>query len=388
MWTDETIVHIALQVNGADLLNLFLTCHRFSLFAQDEHFWKLKFAHDYNPITDYDTNWKYLYQHIHDVWVSDARGFTRIDDIKGKKAATGSDYILILDLKGDVWGRGNSHDGQLGFVVPRYVTEFKKVNLTAKDILCGYGQSYLINENELHVFGINEYYSMGCGALTNILYPQRLEFKVKQISTRGFHTLLIDHDDNLWVCGLADKGQLGLGHNRSLHFFAKHKMKVKSVAATDWSSAVIDMNDELWTFGANNSGELGLGDNIDRNVPHRVLGIGKVKAVYADAFSILALDMNNDLWGFGDGIAGPLTELPLPEWASRRTKNITVPTRISIPFTIQQIYCPEEGAFIIDTDNNLWRFCLINPSPILVKGFKAIEVASYNKDIVIIGAKY
>jgi alpha-tubulin suppressor-like RCC1 family protein len=60
--------------------------------------------------------------------------------------------------------------------------------------------------------GHNEYGQLGLGDKYERLLPTKIpNIKALSVSCGGFHTIIIDLDNNVWTMGKNDNGQLGLG---------------------------------------------------------------------------------------------------------------------------------------------------------------------------------
>jgi hypothetical protein len=72
----------------------------------------------------------------------------------------------------------------------------------------------------------------------------------------------------IWGFGANNDGQLGVGpiefKDTLIHI---PNIKAKQISTRGFHTIMIDLNDDIWSFGDNKSGQLGLGDTQNRNIP-------------------------------------------------------------------------------------------------------------------------
>ena len=187
-----------------------------------------------------------------------------------------------------------------------------------------------LNQNNILSFGNND---MGQLGLNNInkyestkIQINNLDIKAKFVSCGGYHTVLIDMDNNIWSFGHNFYGQLGLGYdgdNTNRNIPTKiNGIKAKYVSCGFRYTVLIDMDNNVWSFGENYSGQLGLGDINPRNEPTKINNI-KAKSVSCGENHTVLIDMNNNVLSFGGNII--VGRLGLGD----NVKNRNIPTKIN-----------------------------------------------------------
>lgn len=216
----------------------------------------------------------------------------QIPDLKAKQVSTGNGctHSIIIDLNNDIWTFGYNMNGELGLGdyknrdVPTKIQRLK-----AKQVSAGGKHTMFIDlANYVWAFGSNRYGQLGINDELNRRrdIPRQIMFlKAKQVSAGGYHTLLIDLDDNVWAFGNNDEGQLGLGDNERRYSPVQiPNLKAKQVSAGTKHSIVIDLHDNIWVFGGNLHWQLGISDN-DEYRKYRIIPtlIPNLKAKQASA---------------------------------------------------------------------------------------------------------
>src|SRR5690606_21823834 len=156
-------------------------------------------------------------------------------------------------------------------------------------------------------FGMNDFGRLGPGDRQNRYIPTRIpNLKAKFVSAGGFHTILIDLNNDVWAFGMNDFGRLGLGDEQNRNIPTQiPNLKAKFASAGAYHSILIDLDDDAWAFGNNYSCQLGLGDEQDRYIPTRIPNL-KAKSVSAGAYHSILIDQNDDVWVFGSNDFGQL----------------------------------------------------------------------------------
>ena len=175
-----------------------------------------------------------------------------------------------------------------------------------------------ISVGQLYSFGKNKYGQLGLGDIDNKDKPTKIKcsrslkgisgiktkdpfgilsfnnIKAKFISSGGYHSLIIDENNDIYSFGYNKYGQLGLGNNINRNIPEKipiidtNIIKVKAISAGKFHSLIIDENNDVYSFGNNKHGQLGLGDNISRFIPIKIEGIKArfILAGYSSSFII------------------------------------------------------------------------------------------------------
>lgn len=138
----ELIPRYALNLNLGEIFHLCSVNKEFNQeICANEHFWKMKFIHDYHLAPNYTGSWRKLYQNYNSVWsfgynrdgqlgLGDQRDrltptlipqpkaelrsdFSRPPAGKTKAISAGFNRTVLIDLEDNVWSFGYDLDGQL-----------------------------------------------------------------------------------------------------------------------------------------------------------------------------------------------------------------------------------------------------------------------------------
>jgi len=352
----------------------------------NEEYWKIRYLKNHKQPTTLPNSWKelYLYKNINKAWSFGLNIFgqlglgdlvnrtkpTQIPNIEAVKVACGDKHSLLIDMNNNVWSFGLNNTGQTGL---RHGTSFIHIptqiptpsGIKAKQIACGGYHSVIIDmNNNVWSFGVNDYGQLGLGDTEDINIPTPTQImrpsgiKAKHVSCGAYHSILIDMNNNVWSFGLNDFGGLGLGlengtsKNKPTQIFG---IKAVHSACGAYHSILIDTNNNAWSFGANDMGQLGLGDfgmGTERNIPTQIQmpsGIKAKQSACGDVFSII-IDTNDHAWSFGSNRYGQLG-----------VKNSGIGIHRSIPIKIpninvEQISCGGNHSIIMDMNGDVWSF--------------------------------
>ena len=149
----------------------------------------------------------------------------------------GSCQSLFLDSDGNVFSVGYNFFGQLGLGHNTNQNVLNKIpNIPPiKTISCVHSSCYLIDfEGNLRNFGYNGEGQLGHGDKTNINTPKKINTLkyIQQISygSCGFHFLAKNSQNQIFVFGRNDYGQLGTGDTQSLSI----PIEIDSQYSTIW----------------------------------------------------------------------------------------------------------------------------------------------------------
>jgi alpha-tubulin suppressor-like RCC1 family protein len=216
------------------------------------------------------------------------------------------------------------------------------------------------NYGKVFGFGYNDYHQLGLEDNDNRYIPMELSsINAKSVVCGGFHTMIIDLEDNVWSFGKNEDGQLGLGldldfskgNNKPIQI---PNLKGKSISCGTTHTMVIDLDDNIWVFGDNLFGQLGLGDFQNRYAPIGLTHMGqpfKAKSVSCGSYNTTILDLNNNVWIFGNNLY------------ERLGINSDIDPRLPIELTYmgkifkaKTVSCGKDFTILIDMNDNLWSF--------------------------------
>ena len=255
--------------------------------------------------------------------------FFKDNNISIKQISTGDYHTLVVAEDGLVYGVGCNRDGQLGFGHNNPCHTFTKIpffkdnNISIKQISTGDFHTLVVAENGLvYGTGRNDFGQLGlghnetCHTFTKIPFFKDNDISIKQISTGGFHTLVVAENGLVYGVGRNDFGQLGLGHNKTCHtftkipFFKDNNISIKQISTGDFHTLVVAKNGLVYGAGYNGDGQLGFGHNNPchtfTKIPFFKNNNISVKQVFTGGFHTLVVAENGLVYGVGSNRDGQL----------------------------------------------------------------------------------
>lgn len=195
--------------------------------------------------------------------------------LKFKHAAVASEYVLMVDIYGRIWGWGHNDCGQLGngqIETNRlnfdYPPTLVKSEVKFKQVSANFKSSFGLDENgNIWSWGKNKFGQLGYKSVEEISpIPHRIASGVKfiRVASAAFTGFAIDTDENLWIWGRNSHGVFGTYNYNILletvdcptRFFGD--MKFKEIAV-DFHLLAKDSDGNFWTWGSNQRGQCGTG---------------------------------------------------------------------------------------------------------------------------------
>lgn len=176
-------------------------------------------------------------------------------NIKAKEISIGISHIAIIDLNDDIWIQGidepdpsyyNEPDGLLGLGPNVAFSELQIISgFKAKKIVCGYRCTAFIDiNNDIWVFGNNEYGQLGLGDFNNRSLPTKIEgLKGKEISMFQ-HTVVIDLQGKMWKFGWD-----GIKPKRSVPIMIGKDVRWKNININENGIVATDEDCNVWITG-------------------------------------------------------------------------------------------------------------------------------------------
>jgi alpha-tubulin suppressor-like RCC1 family protein len=170
----------------------------------------------------------------------------------------------------------------------------------------------LSSNNNIWIWGGNNYGQLGLGDITNRLTPVQVETDSdwQQIASGDAFTVAIKNNGTIWAWGYDGEGQMGNGSADEDALFP-----IQTGSDSDWDYVTAGYrhilarktNSTIWVWGYNYSGQLGFGDTIDRYTP-TAIGTGSDWAkIDAGGFQTAALKTNGTIWVWGANWDGQLS---------------------------------------------------------------------------------
>ena len=195
---------------------------------------------------------------------------------------------------GDSYNKGQcGHGTKKDVEHPKKIEFFTKKGLHVKKVSCGGYHTIVMDENnQLYGFGKGIFGQCGYGKGEDADTPQKIIFndevnKIIDIKCGGEHTIFLSNNGRVYACGHGYYGQLGLGNNKNVKSpILVHSLSNKNVLeiAAGWSHTLV-LTDEnnVYSAGCGKFGELGLGEDTNRyNYTWiRKLGSMNIKHIFA-----------------------------------------------------------------------------------------------------------
>jgi len=187
--------------------------------------------------------------------------------------ACGSTHSLALDNTGNLYGCGQSNNGQLGDLAGPYQTTLTQFGSAVAKMCGAFNNTHIIKiDGTLWGTGFDYYGTLGAGS-TGIRYGFIQEAhgytNWRDVSSGAYHAGAIRNDGTLWTTGLNDHGQLGLGDTTNRSVFTQVGSDTDWVAVKfgAFHSVALKSDGTMWTWGMNAQGAAGYTSGSDVLVP-------------------------------------------------------------------------------------------------------------------------
>src|SRR3990167_296256 len=228
--------------------------------------------------------------------------------------AAGSQFSLFVDHDGNVWGMGNSPEGELGFVgrcaEPQQIKFQGDVRIKMASASRNYYSVFLDEHGSVWTCGYNVHGQLGLGHSNNVATPSKIENipKMSSISAGYYHTLLLDENGEVWTCGYNTYGQLGRSTEREMTeevVKMPSPVKFKAVSAGNFHSMFLDVEGRVWGCGHNHNASLALPHTKNVSSVEMWQEKAKIRFISAGNYRTLLIDEEGDVWYAGKGVKVP-----------------------------------------------------------------------------------
>lgn len=165
---------------------------------------------------------------------------------------------------------------------------------------------------------------------------------VRQVSSKGFHTLVLTQNGTLAGMGYNSNGQLGDGSKTTRKTPIVIMEKVNAISAGIGHSLVLDSMGTLWGIGGNILGQLGDGSISNRINPVRIMD--SVAAASAGGDHSLMLKQDGTVWATGNNEDGQLGDGTTD---MRRSP-------VKVMSDVQSVSAGEYHSLLVKRDGTLW----------------------------------
>lgn len=219
----------------------------------------------------------------------------------------GNFHTMAIDENGGLWGCGSNEFGQLGLgnCDNEGTNIFVKIPTVdnAKIVSCGSNYTMMIDQNGcLWGCGLNNFGQLGLGTTTDIYQFEKImpnEIFV-MVNCGSFHTMAIDQNGYLWGCGDNDAGQLGIGPSDGGCRDKLEKITMDNtftmVNCGSYHTTAISIDGTLWICGGDDQLEILYGELEYRNTFEIAVYNKKFLLVGCIGLDTLAVDVDGYLW--------------------------------------------------------------------------------------------
>ena len=231
------------------------------------------------------------------------RNFKRYgNDIPFVDVSSKTNFLLALDIDGNVWSCGRNTLGELGNGSFISAHEFTRISSISKIVsISAGGQHSLFLDSNGVVWGCGsdfDYQLFGNGSSTN--RPLKLTGlpKISKIEASStFHSLFLDCNGNVW----------GRGRGNGLPKYCNLKEKIISenlpciidIFSGENSTFLLDEERTVWVIGLNKYGELGLGHKHPQTTFCSIPNIPPIRFLTTGKEHTLFIDELGKVWGCG-----------------------------------------------------------------------------------------
>jgi len=218
-----------------------------------------------------------------------------------KKVISGTNHVLILTEKKNIYGFGNNEFGQIG-VSPEKIFHYFQLNKflekNVEDISTGDEHSFLIkNENGRRIlksWGLNNNGQLGIGSFatnneqntniyvpTKVIFPASFNISIKKVTGGNSTSLCLTEDNRVFVWGLNDFYLLGLKDKnkiipspKEIEFFNKYLNPINEIddiyAAFQYFYAKNNKTNKVYSWGSGDSFILGNKKEKSETTPYLI----------------------------------------------------------------------------------------------------------------------
>ena len=218
-----------------------------------------------------------------------------------KKVISGTNHVLILTEKKNIFGFGNNEFGQIG-VSPEKIFHYFQLNKfyekNVEDISTGDEHSFLIkNENGRRIlksWGLNNNGQLGIGSFatnneqnvniyvpTKVIFPGAFNISIKKVTGGSSTSLCLTEDNRVFVWGLNDFYLLGLKDKskiipspKEIEFFNKYLNPINEIddiyAAYQYFYAKNKKTNKVFSWGSGDSFILGNKKEKSETTPYLI----------------------------------------------------------------------------------------------------------------------
>lgn len=246
------------------------------------------------------------------------------------------------------------------------VTEYGQIKQISAG---GYHSVALIDEN-VYTFGCNDHnqcsgmYYFGEGNFSapgNSFFAvgppygsSISNFRIKKVSTRGDHTLILLKDGTVRSYGANSYGQLGIGYVGGENITDAYEpteqviglSNIVDIAAGHQFSMALDSSGRVYAWGNNKNGQVGNGNTYPFfTTAQLVSGISNIESISAGHYHALAQNSSGTVYGWGKATTGAFG-------FSAASNNYT-PTTIPVD-NVEKAVAGLDNSFFIKTDGTVY----------------------------------
>ncbi|MDY0276779.1 MAG: hypothetical protein RBQ97_01705 [Acholeplasma sp.] len=233
---------------------------------------------------------------------------------------------MAVNNKLYAWGSNEKkavNESEDAFVTSPYeITYFKDNDITIKDVIAGFNNSYILTEGgEVYSWGFNNNRQLGHGKGT-FSSPKKVEslsgVNIVDVQTQYYGVIMRTSDNELIGFGRDVNGELGSGvsgiHGDFVKVAIPNGVTVLDYSAGMYHGMFLSTDNDLYVWGYNGDGQLGLGD-LDRRltpVKNELASVYSIRTISSSVYSsssIITEDNSVYNWGLNG-----YTKLGFGDW--------------------------------------------------------------------------
>lgn len=229
--------------------------------------------------------------------------------------SSGTNASLLLKRNGHILSCGGNVCGELGRmnVALNFPLEIPDLNNIVQ-ISSGYYYSLVLRKNDdigvVYGFGYNRSGELGLKDFNHRYTPFKLPVvdNIVQVSSGGYHSLILSKSGNVYAFGHNHRGQLGLSHNISNNepTLITTVSDIVQISTGLYHSLLLKNDGKVYSFGENKYGQLGIGTFKNTNIPTVISDIDNILQVGAGGSHSLILNNQGKVYAFGNNNHGQL----------------------------------------------------------------------------------
>ncbi len=197
--------------------------------------------------------------------------------------SAGGTHSILLDKNSSVYSFGDGGSGQLGHGNKNNQTSPKRIAVAGENnitqISAGGAYSILLDKNsKVYSFGDGGGGRLGHGNTNDQTSPKQIvvaeENNITQISAGGYHIILLNKNGKVYSFGVGSAGRLGHGDTNNQtspkQIEVAGENNITQISTGGYHSMLLDKNGSVYSFGDGGYGRLGHNDTNNQTSPKEI----------------------------------------------------------------------------------------------------------------------